>query len=70
MESFAQPDSSDRRVGGSLRINRRTRVRPSLHVPEWGDYTGGEVDLNLPIKEPHRSCIHRQQRTRPDIAAS
>ncbi|KAH9398166.1 hypothetical protein TYRP_019174 [Tyrophagus putrescentiae] len=39
-------------------------------LPEWGDYTEGEVDLNLPIKNLIGSLQFIASRTRPDIAAS
>ncbi|KAH9390919.1 hypothetical protein TYRP_006506 [Tyrophagus putrescentiae] len=39
-------------------------------LPEWGDYSEGEVDLNLPIKNLIGSLQFIASRTRPDIAAS
>ncbi|KAH9404346.1 hypothetical protein TYRP_000167 [Tyrophagus putrescentiae] len=39
-------------------------------LPEWGDYSEGEADLNLPIKNLIGSLQFIASRTRPDIAAS
>ncbi|KAH9390888.1 hypothetical protein TYRP_006473, partial [Tyrophagus putrescentiae] len=39
-------------------------------LPEWGDYSEGEADMNLPIKNLIGSLQFIASRTRPDIAAS